>query len=335
MTKSSEISSNRENNPDPYWTGNQEKVIDLQRKRAFKESLGNGPWESVEEKDEFRKALIEFAKASGKRSPGGFTKSILDEMAKEGYEHPYWLEWKEGRQIGEHEKQEWEALPGQPYPYFLKYLQTELKRQDYTDAQATEQANWICQNPQRAKPHWENFKNRIQREAEEKERSEKQGCISYVPPKYLRDTEITTEDAIASIQQIKGEEQPMLEKPNYQDALKPRQQEIEAPSYPDNEKSGHQEVEVSGHQDTSQSGTSEEEEPEIDPVAVVSREVNKPEKVLKKSWQSGFGSFLKEKLAEAIAKGTPDEQAQCWRMLLENPVTKAWASQQLEEDYDF
>jgi len=106
---------------------NQENVIDLERPREVKDLIGRAPFESVSEMNEFKHALTEFAKASGKRYPGGFTKSILNEMRTTGYRHPYWQEWKNGSAIGTHETQEWEAVPGQPYPYFLEWLTEQFR----------------------------------------------------------------------------------------------------------------------------------------------------------------------------------------------------------------
>jgi DNA-binding MarR family transcriptional regulator len=179
-----------------------DQVIDLQQRRGLKEKA---PFDSFTEMNEFRQALTEFAKTTGKRNPGGFAQAIVKEMEGTGYEHPYWKEWKNGSAIGTHEKREWEALPGQPYPYFLEYLTGELKRNEYTQAQAVQQANWICSNPQHAKPHWEKFKLKVQREAEEKSRLA-QNNITYLSPKWARSETVSFEEAVTAVDQIQGSE---------------------------------------------------------------------------------------------------------------------------------
>jgi len=197
--ESNDCSTTNESNQGKSSAGVDEKVINLKQRR--KTSLGDAPFESVSEMNEFQLALTEFAKATGKRNPGGFAQSILKEMRSTGYEHPYWQEWKQGSVIGTHEKQEWEALPGQPYPYFLEYLTGELKRNEYTEAQALQQANWICSNPQHAKPHWEKFKLKVEREAEEKGRLAENN-VTYLPPKWARSETVSFEDAVTAVDKI-------------------------------------------------------------------------------------------------------------------------------------
>ncbi|MFB6277609.1 MAG: hypothetical protein ABEI32_15845, partial [Halothece sp.] len=56
----------------------QKNVADWERPREVKDLIGSAPFESVSEMNEFKHALTEFAKASGKRYPGGFAQSILN-----------------------------------------------------------------------------------------------------------------------------------------------------------------------------------------------------------------------------------------------------------------
>jgi hypothetical protein len=176
---------------------NSEKVIDLQRRRQD----AIAPFGSLSEMNAFQQALTEFAKATGKRSPGGFAQSIVKKMRTTGYEHPYWQEWKNGIAIGTHETQEWEAIPGKPYPYFLEWLTEQLKRNEYTQAQALQQANWICSHPQHAQPHWEKFKLKLQREAEESNKCQESG-IAYVSPTWMQQPQVSQQQAEAAVRQI-------------------------------------------------------------------------------------------------------------------------------------
>jgi len=171
--------------------------------RIANSPIGKAPFQSLEEMNAFQLALTEFARVTGKRSPCGFAQSILKEMRSTGYQHPYWQEWKQGRAIGTHETQEWEAQPGQPYPYFLDWLTGELKRNQDSEAQALQQANWICANPQHAQPHWEKFKLKLQREAEEKNRLAQQK-ITYVAPQWARQPSVSFDEAVVAVKEIQG-----------------------------------------------------------------------------------------------------------------------------------
>ena len=272
-----------------------EKVIDLQQRR--KTSLGYAPFQSVSEMNEFQLALTEFAKATGKRNPGGFAQSIIKEMRTTGYEHPYWQEWKNGDVIGTHEKQEWEALPGQPYPYFLEYLTGELKRNEYTEAQALQQANWICSNPQHAKPHWEKFKIRVENEAKEKARLMEKGLQDYVSPKWARQPRVSFEDAVTAVDQIQGAE-----------PKKPQIQESE----------------------TSQNSQTDDW---INPVASVQDWLID----IETKWTGIYRGISQRFFCSAIVHSTPDEQSKIYKLLLNNSFTKEWAKTLIEQEmnYDF
>jgi len=151
--------------------------------------------------NEFKHALTEFAQASGKRHPGGFAQSILNDMRTIGYRHPYWQEWKNGSTIGTHETQEWETVPGQPYPYFLEWLTEQFRCNEYSQAQALQQANRICSHPQHAQPHWEKFKLKLQREAEESSKCQESG-ITYVSPTWMQQPQVSQQEAVEAVQQI-------------------------------------------------------------------------------------------------------------------------------------
>lgn len=171
--------------------------------RISKSPIGKAPFQSLEEMNAFQLALTEFARATGKRSPCGFAQSILKEMRSTGYQHPYWQEWQQGRAIGTRETQEWEAQPGQSYPYFLDWLAEQLKRNQDSEAQALQQANWICSNPQHAKSHWEKFKLKLRREAEEKNHSAQQN-IAYVAPQWARQPAVSFDEAVVAVKEIQG-----------------------------------------------------------------------------------------------------------------------------------
>lgn len=323
----SENSLEKEKQPDPYWTGHQEKVVDLQRKRAFKDSIGNAPFESVEEMNQFQEELTEYARLTGKRSPSGFAHSILKEMKESGYEHPYWKEWKSGEQMGSHEMQEWEAMPGQPYPYFVNYLKENLKRQDYTDAQALQQANWICSNPQHAKPHWEQFKIRVENEAEQKSKQAELGCESYVAPTWARQKTVSDEEAVSAIAQInEGTEPPKLgnnsigNSDNAQDSLDNSDKQL--PS------------------EASQDAPEPEDEdggdyyPEDAPLKFVKAMLRQPD--FDEFWTNRFSKgFARNGVLKALAHASPQEEYEIYQLLLGNETARSWAIQKLEQDDEF
>lgn len=308
-TKSSE-DVEETSNIDPYWTGHNEKVIDIQRKRAFRDSIGNAPFQSVEEMNQFQQDLIEFARLTGKRSPGGFAQSILKEMRESGFEHPYWLEWKHGEVIGTHEKQEWESLPGQPYPYFLEFLKEELKAQKHSDTQALQQANWIVSNPAHCKPHWEKFKLRVEREAEDKAKQLERGVEGYVAPTWARSRFVSVEDAAKSMAQLESQGEPQEQK-----KLTDSPQDSKSPA--DNQ-----------HQDIKR------EEGWEDPVGIVEQWLDD----IETKWSRPFRGLAQRCFADAIAHATPDEEATIYKRLLDCPLTHEWAKQSVNEkstDFDF
>ena len=300
-----EIGETRESFPDASATSGSEqarnsaavdeKVIDLQQRR--KTTLGYAPFQSVSEMNKFQLALTEFAKATGKRNPGGFAQSIIKEMRSTGYEHPYWQEWKNGDVIGTHEKQEWEALPGQPYPYFLEYLTGELKRNEYTEAQALQQANWICSNPQHAKPHWEKFKIRVENEAKEKARVMEKGLQDYVSPKWARQPSVSFDQAVTAVDQIQESE--------------PKSSQIQ-------------------ESETSQDSQADDW---INPVASVQDWLAD----IETKWTGIYRGITQRFFCSAIVHSTPDEQAQIYKLLLNNSFTKEWAKTLIEQEmnYDF
>jgi len=281
---------------------NQENVIDLERPREVKDLIGRAPFESVSEMNEFKHALTEFAKASGKRYPGGFTKSILNEMRTTGYQHPYWQEWKNGSAIGTHETQEWEAVPGQPYPYFLEWLTEQFRCNEYSQAQALQQANWICSNPQHAQPHWEKFKLTLQREAEESSKCQQSG-ITYVSPAWMQQPQVTQQEAITAVEQIQQ--------------ICPKQES----SQPD------QMFEAS---DQNSDQNLENDQGWLNQVQNWLADIET-------KWSGIHRSLTERFFRTAIAHSTPDQQAEIYKRLLENPTTKEWAKTliQQESDNDF
>jgi len=81
-----------------------------------------------------------------------------------------------------------------------------LTTNEYTEAQALQQANWICSNPQHAKPHWEKFKIRVENEAKEKARLMEKGLQNYVSPKWARQPSVSFDQAVIAVDQIQGAE---------------------------------------------------------------------------------------------------------------------------------
>jgi hypothetical protein len=261
-----------------------------------KSPIGKAPFQSLEEMNAFQLALTEFARATGKRSPCGFAQSILNQMRSTGYEHPYWQEWKQGRAIGTHETQEWEAQPGQPYPYFLNWLAEQLKRNQDSEAQALQQANWICSNPQHAKSHWEKFKLKLQREAEEKNRSAQQN-IAYVAPQWARQQSVSFDQAVTAVHQIQG----------FQPKSTPLQ--------------------------PSQTNQDSQADEWINPVESVENWLAD----IETKWNGISRGISQRFFCSALFHASPQEQAQIYKLLLNNPFTKDWAKTLIaqEMNYDF
>jgi len=237
-------------------------------------------------------------KASGKRYPGGFAKSILNEMRTTGYQHPYWQEWQNGDQIGTHETQEWEAVPGQPYPYFLEWLTEQFRCNEYSQTQALQQANRICSNPQHTQPHWEKFKLKLQREAQESTNCQQSG-ITYISPTWMRQPQVSQQQAVDAVQQI--------------EQICP-QQELSQP-----EKTLAQDSQNNQHW--------------VNPVQDVENWLAE----IDTKWSEIQRGITQRFFCSAIAHATPDQQRKIYQRLLDNPTTQQWAKTLIEQesDYDF
>jgi len=289
----------------------QKNVADWEPPREVKDLIGRAPFESVSEMNEFKQALTEFAKASGKRYPGGFTKSILNEMRTTGYRHPYWQEWKNGSAIGTHETQEWEAVPGQPYPYFLEWLAEQFRCNEYSQAQALQQANRICSNPQHAQPHWEKFKLKLQREAEESSNCQQSG-ITYVSPAWMRQPQVTQQEAITAVEQIQQ--------------ICPKQES----SQPD------QMFEAS---DQNSDQNLENDQSWLNQVQNWLADIETKWSGIHRSLTERFfrTAIAFGKWRSHIAHSTPEEQIEIYKLLLNHPTTKQWMQTVIEQEssYDF
>jgi len=297
------------------------KVIEFPQRPELKDEPLKAPFDSFQEMNAFQQALTEFAKATGKRNPGGFAQAILKEMRTTGYEHPYWQEWKNGSAIGTYEKQEWEALPGQPYPYFLEWLTGELKRNEYTEAQALQQANWICSNPQHAKPHWEKFKIRVENEAKEKARLMEKGLQDYVSPKWARSETVSFDQAVTAVDQIQEAEPKSL-----QGALSDARETHAA--YGTSKA-----LRVAPQPSESDPSQNSQTDDWINPVASVQNWLAD----IETKWTGIHRGISQRFFSSAIAHSTPDEQTQIYKLLLNNSFTKAWAKTLIEQEmgYDF
>ncbi|MFB6277438.1 MAG: hypothetical protein ABEI32_14975, partial [Halothece sp.] len=215
-----------------------------------------------------------------------------------GYRHPYWQEWKNGSAIGTHETQEWEAVPGQPYPYFLEWLTEQLKCNEYTQSQALQQANWICSNPQHAQPHWEKFKLKLQREAEESSKCQESG-ITYVSPAWMQQPQVSQQEAVDAVQQIQQ--------------ICPKQEL----SQPDK--------------------TFEASDENLENDQGWLNQVQNWLADIETKWSGIHRSLSERFFRTAIAHSTPEEQIEIYKLLLNHPTTKQWMQTVIEQesDYDF
>ena len=165
--------------------------------------LGRGPWQSRAEMERFERDLEAYGRASGKRSPGGWAKSVMDRLRR-GERVTYWEEWANGEQIGECERQPWESAPGQPRSAFVEYLTEHLGYAHETEAQARERAHWVLAQPQRAASHWEAFKHYCQREAERQQQQRDRGVQATDVPRcfkaaYERTSEQAAQESAATL----------------------------------------------------------------------------------------------------------------------------------------
>jgi len=170
---------------------------------------------------------------------------------------------------------------------------------EYSQAQALQQANRICSNPQHAQPHWEKFKLTLQREAEESSNCQQSG-ITYVSPAWMQQPQVTQQEAVTAVEQIQQ--------------ICPKQQS----SQPD------QTFEAS-HQNSDQN--LENDQGWLNQVQNWLADIET-------KWSGIHRSLSERFFRTAIAHSTPDEQAEIYKRLLENPTTKEWAKTLIEQESD-
>lgn len=298
--------SRKDNNESPSWKANKGSDMDQEFRNSPTREKDVAPFTSREEMNKFKDSLLNYAVSSGKYSPSGFVHAIVEEAIESQYEHPYLKEWREGQPIGLHEKQEWEASPNKPYPYFVNYLKENLRRQDYSETQALEQANYICRHPNHARPHWEAFKNRVSNEAKQKQKQESTGA-TYYEPTWSQDNSTDFETAGDAIAQLKNSAR--------------REDELSLES----DKSSTKQIE----------GKQEEGfYPEENPLEFVKEMLSDPN--LETAWNDNFTKgIFHNGILKAIAHSNQDEEETIFQLLLDNNVTREWTKEKLGQDYDF
>ena len=154
---------------------------------------------SQEEREGFYQALLELAKAQGKKSPAAWSAAIVKSIGA-GELCQYLAEYREGQQVGSCEKQEWEIAPGQVFPRFISYLATRLKKREMTDEQAIAAAYQQLRDVNLARSLWNSCKRYLANISEDWEKQKQLGVQNaYVPPELLPEREVSLEEVGSAI----------------------------------------------------------------------------------------------------------------------------------------
>lgn len=174
------------NNMNERLTVEQQKELYQARRQSFRpiawleQGQANGLWQTKEELNSFRLALVAYARTAGKGE--GWVVTVLSNIATQGMS-TYWDEFKAGVPIGTIEQQGWEIAPGQTLPEFVSWLTQNLRQNG--DNPADTMARVGREIKFNGKLHWEAFKRRLDREVEVQQQAERLG-VTYMLPGELR-----------------------------------------------------------------------------------------------------------------------------------------------------
>ena len=172
---------------DPHFPAKPNAVRDRQEELARINSLGQGPWQSVEQKDQFRKDVETWARSRNYSNPGGYAHTICKSMVN-GESCTLWEEWEQGIPLGSSDAREWElTIDGKTVtnPSFEEWLRQGLSAKDLSEVQISQQIANILNNPAKATKLWRDYKVRVINDSKEKERLQAMGVQGFTPPSYL------------------------------------------------------------------------------------------------------------------------------------------------------
>jgi hypothetical protein len=159
---------------------------------------------SDEERDDFYQVLLELAKGKGVRSPAGWASAIVRSI-NAGEPCQYLSEYREGLQVGNCERQEWEISPGQPFPQFISYLKASLKKTGMSDQEAIAAAHHQLSDVNLARSQWESFKRTAVRCQEDWQRQQRLGVQNaYLPAELLPPREVSLEQAVIAMHTLQS-----------------------------------------------------------------------------------------------------------------------------------
>lgn len=161
-------------------------------------------FQSDEERDDFYQVLLELAKGKGVRSPAGWASAIVRSI-NAGEPCQYLSEYREGLQVGNCERQEWEISPGQPFPQFISYLKASLKKTGMSDQEAIAAAHHQLSDVNLARSQWESCKRTINRCKEDWEKQHRLGVATpYLPPELMPHREVSFEQAAITMHTLQS-----------------------------------------------------------------------------------------------------------------------------------
>jgi hypothetical protein len=167
----------------------------------------SGPWETIEQFEEFQRALLDYAKNQGFHSPSGWVFKIVDDITK-GLVSPFWDEFISGIPLGESQKvkRDWEIEPGVPYPAFEEeHTQYYVHKGEPLEV-AVSKARSDLRNPVIGKDLWEGFLRKCDRIADDAIRAKRLGVATpYLPPSFSNKPQITKESVITKLSAITPE----------------------------------------------------------------------------------------------------------------------------------
>lgn len=284
---------------DPHFPPQSNAVRERQEQKAWEDSLGNGPWGSPEEKEQFRKELEAWARSRNYNNPGGYAHTIVKNMVN-GEGCTRYDEWKEGIPLGSSDTREWEmVVEGKTVtnPSFEAWLKQGLAAKDLSEVQIAQQAANILNNPAKAEKLWRDYKFRLVNDNQEKERLSEIGVQGFTPPTYL-----------SAAQQ---------EEPTYQEALEAASNLVQFPT---------QRTQLPAQQ---QEGLPQQHESWADTIYEL---IESSKGTPFKFWRGGITRAIAEQgdktgeIEEIILNEFSEkEQKAIFDLLLESPKTREWA----------
>jgi hypothetical protein len=145
---------------DPYFGRNQQQEI---RERAKKSSVvGISDFKDMNDVRECQKQLtLYFAKSMSPQKAEEKAGWIIRDEQK-GTRSQFVQDYLDGKPIGSWCQQEWEIEPGIVSPIFMAYLQSKLRKNEDTHAQALSRVTWALKDAETLPKHWAECKRLIE-----------------------------------------------------------------------------------------------------------------------------------------------------------------------------